>query len=324
MDRRQYPAERARNAQHEFSFEVGHASSTAIRQFLASHERLHRLPSVAIARRGRRRTLLPSMNHLTVGEHWNRNAETWSKLVRAGHDVLRDHLNTPAFFELLPSVAGLRGIDLGCGEGYNTRLLAKRGAQMTAIDIAPIFIRHAQAEEDRSPLGIVYREASAVELPFAAGTFAFATAFMSLMDIPETERVLVEAFRVLEPGAFLQASILHPCFNPPHRRPCRDDDRVTYAVEVGDYFIDAHGQVDEWTFHSAAATIARERLPKFKVPRFHRPVTEWLNLLLDTGFVLERFAEPCPTDAAIQAHPSLQDARVVAYFLHFRVRKPRP
>ncbi len=262
-----------------------------------------------------------SMNHLTVGEYWNGNAEAWTKLARAGFDVYRDHLNTPAFLELLPSVAGLCGLDLGCGEGHNTRLVAKRGARMTAIDIAEKFIRHAQAEETRAPLGITYRHASAVEQPFADASFDFATAFMSLMDIPETARALAETFRVVRPGGFLQFSLTHPCFNPPHRRNCRDEDRVTYAIEVGDYFIDARGRVDEWIFGTAPESEKR-RLPMFQVPRFHRPLGEWLNLLVDAGFILERFAEPCPSEETVRAHPSLQDARVAAYFLHIRVRKP--
>ncbi len=261
------------------------------------------------------------MNHVTVGEYWNANAEAWTKLARAGHDVLRDQLNTPAFLALLPPVDGLAGLDLGCGEGHNTRLVARRGARLTGIDIAEVFIRHAQAEEARAPLGITYRQASAVELPFAAETFDFAIACMSLMDIPETEQVLAEAFRVLRPGGFLQFSILHPCFNPPHRRSLRDDDRRTYAIEVGDYFIEARGRIDEWTFGTAPAAL-RERLPKFKVPRFHRPVSQWLNLLLAAGFILERFEEPCPGPAAVEAHPLLQDAAVAAYFLHVRVRRP--
>ena len=261
------------------------------------------------------------MDHRTAGEYWNRNAEAWTKLARAGYDVCRDQLNTPAFLALLPSVAGLRGIDLGCGEGHNTRLLAKLGAAMTAIDIAEKFIRAAQAEETRAPLDITYREASAVALPFADASFDFAAAFMSFMDIPETARVLAEAFRVLRPGGFLQFSILHPCFNPPHRHNRRDEDGTTYAIEVGDYFVDTQGRIDEWTF-GRVQNSAHVRLPKFKAPRFHRPVSEWLNLLVAAGFALERFAEPRPSDEVVRAHPDLQGAQVVAYFLHVRVRKP--
>jgi SAM-dependent methyltransferase len=261
------------------------------------------------------------MNHREAGEFWNSNADAWTKLARAGYDVYRDQLNTPAFLALLPPVAGLAGLDLGCGEGHNTRLIAKRGAAMTGIDIAEKFIRHAQAEEARAPLGIAFREASAVELPLADGSFDFAVACMSLMDIPELDRALAEAHRVLRPGGFLQFSITHPCFNPPHRRNCRDEDRVTYAIEVGDYFVDARGRVDEWIFGAAPESL-RRGLPRFKVPRFHRPLGEWLNLLVAAGFVWEKFAEPCPSPEAVAAHPLLQDAAVAAYFLHVRVRKP--
>jgi 2-polyprenyl-3-methyl-5-hydroxy-6-metoxy-1,4-benzoquinol methylase len=91
------------------------------------------------------------MDHEEAGRFWNANADTWTKLARAGYDVYRDYLNTPAFFDMLPDVAGLSGLDLGCGEGHNTRLLAKRGARMTAIDIAEVFIAHARQTEVQEP-----------------------------------------------------------------------------------------------------------------------------------------------------------------------------
>src|SRR5215204_3783218 len=105
------------------------------------------------------------MDHEEVGRFWNANADVWTKLARAGYDVYRDHLNTPAFFEMLPDVTGLSGLDVGCGEGHNTRLLARRGARVTAIDVAENFIAHARREEQREPLGIDYGVASAVALP---------------------------------------------------------------------------------------------------------------------------------------------------------------
>ncbi len=261
------------------------------------------------------------MNHLTVGDCWNGNAEAWTKLARAGYDVYRDQLNTPAFLAMLPPVDGQTGLDLGCGEGHNTRLIAKRGARMTGLDLAEIFIRHAREEEQRAPLGITYHHASAVELPYAKESFDFAVGCMSLMDIPETSQVLEEAWRVLRPGGFLQFSILHPCFNPPHRRNCRDEEQRTTAIEVGDYFVETAGRIDEWIFGTAPLAL-RQRLPVFRVPRFHRPISSWFNLLLAAGFVLERCEEPRPSDETVLAYPSLQDAQVVAYFLHVRVRKP--
>jgi hypothetical protein len=59
-------------------------------------------------------------------------------------------------------------------------------------------------------------------------------------------------------------------------------------------------------------------LPKFKTPLFRRTLSQWLNLLVGTGFRLEFVAEPCPTDEVVDRCPAVQDAQVVAYFLHVR------
>src|ERR1700755_70572 len=140
------------------------------------------------------------MDNREVGRYWNANADAWTKLARAGYDIYRDHVNSPAFFEILPSVGGLAVLDIGCGEGENTRHLARLGAKVTAVDIADRFVAYAVDAERREPLGIAYHIASAIELPFDDATFDAATAFMSLMDIAETERAIAEAYRVLKPS----------------------------------------------------------------------------------------------------------------------------
>jgi len=262
------------------------------------------------------------MDHKKVGKYWNENAEAWTQIARAGYDVYRDYLNTPAFLSMMPVVQGLSGLDIGCGEGYNTRQVAKLGARMIGIDIAEIFIRHAQEMEEQEPLGIQYRTASALELPFPDNSFDFAMATMSLMDIPETDKVLSEALRVLRPNGFFQFSITHPCFDTPYRRNLRNENGITYAIEVGDYFHTQSGEIMEWLFGAAPKEL-KDKYPKFKTPRFHQTLSRWLNLLIETGFLLERVEEPRPSDEIVRQCPDVQDAQVVSYFLHIRVRKPK-
>ena len=67
-----------------------------------------------------------------VAACWEANAETWTRHARAGYDLYRDAQNTPAFFTHLPDIDGLDGLDIGCGEGSNTRKLAEAGASVTA------------------------------------------------------------------------------------------------------------------------------------------------------------------------------------------------
>lgn len=145
------------------------------------------------------------MDAAEVAAHWEANADTWTRYSRAGYDVYRDALNTPAFLAMLPPVNGLDGLDVGCGEGTNTRKLALLGARMHAVDIAPTFIRHACETEVADPLGIDFGVGDATALRFPDGSFDFVTAFMSLMDMADQGRALCEAQRVLRPGGFLHS-----------------------------------------------------------------------------------------------------------------------
>ena len=260
------------------------------------------------------------MDHSLVRRCWNENADLWTELSQAGYDTFRDYLKAPAFFELLPDVEGFLGLDVGCGDGHNTRLLAERGARVTAIDISDVFLGHARHSEEREPLGIGYLGATALRLPFAGGTFDFVTGIMSFMDIPETDRALAEVYRVLKPGGFLQFSIIHPCFKTSRRRRLRDENGSTYAVEVSDYFRTLRGDVVELLFSGVPPEI-REGLPAFKMPRFTRTLSQWLNLVMEKGFLLERVEEPRPSDEVVREHPELRVAQVVASFLHVRARK---
>ena len=259
------------------------------------------------------------MDHKEAGKYWNRNADVWTQLARAGYDVYRDYLNTPAFLRMLPDVEGLTGLDVGCGEGHNTRLVARRGAKMTGIDIAEKFIQHARATERSEPLGIAYEVASAVEMRFADNSFDFVTAFMSLMDMPESNQALAEIARVLRPGGFLQFSVAHPCTDTPYRKNLRNPDGKTYALEVGGYFGKSE-RIARWLF-GAAPPEAKAGLEPFAVPVFHRTLSEWLNAVVAAGLGIERVEEPSADDETVAKCPDVQDTQIMPYFIHIRARK---
>jgi ubiquinone/menaquinone biosynthesis C-methylase UbiE len=249
-----------------------------------------------------------------VAAYWNDNADAWTELARAGSDVCRDHLNAPAFFGMMPPIKGLHGLDVGCGEGYNTRMAAGLGAKITAIDVAEKFISYAIKEEETNPLGINYQIASATDLPFKDETFDFVMATMSLMDIAETEVALKEAFRVCKRGGFFQFSICHPCFQT-RRFEWVEKEGVPVGVICGDYWDTRDGIIEEWSFSNAPPEL-QGKWADFKVPRFDRTLSEWVNTLIDCGFTIRRMGEPRPAAEIALQYPGLEKYRLIALFLH--------
>ena len=252
-----------------------------------------------------------------IRDSWDANAPAWIELSRAGFDVYRDLVNTPAFLALLPPVEGLLGLDLGCGEGHNTRLLARAGAQLVALDISEPFLDAARAA-NRS--GIRYALADGADLPFPGESFDFVTAFMSVMEMGDPERALHEVGRVLKPGGFLQFSLVHPATSTPIRRWVADEGGRRAALTVGDYFYE--GPLTEtWTFGAAPPEL-RDRHPPFTITYARRTLAGWITAVLDAGLALEAVDEPRADEETALARPEVADTRIAPYFLIMRARKP--
>ena len=95
---------------------------------------------------------------------WDEAAQTWLDFVRKGKDYHRDELNNPAAFGIIGNIKGQTLLDMACGEGYNTRILAKRSAEVVGIDFSEKMIELAKMEEEKERLGISYHVMNAADL----------------------------------------------------------------------------------------------------------------------------------------------------------------
>ena len=258
-----------------------------------------------------------------VGKLWDENARLWTYLIRNGHDLYRDHVNTPGFFSILPDVKGLRGLDIGCGEGDYTRHLAQRGAMMTGVDISPTFIELAQETESNQPLGINYIERNAVDLQFNSCSFEFTTAVLALMNIPDYRSAIKEAYRVLKYGGFLQLSITHPCFWSLQMDWSHDEEGKKRALLCQQYFEGLVQIPSDWIWEWVRDSSYVGGKSTFTTVVFKQTLSEWLNALTEAGFVIEKTLEPRPSEESIAAHPEIYDSLIVPFFLVIQCRKYR-
>lgn len=108
------------------------------------------------------------------------------------------------------SLANKRLLDVGCGGGLLAESLAKAGARVTGIDMAPVAIRTAQTHADQQDLLIDYHLASAEAYAADhAGTFDCVTCMELLEHVPDPSSVVKACSQLVKPGGTVFFSTLN-------------------------------------------------------------------------------------------------------------------
>ena len=89
---------------------------------------------------------------MRMRQGWEEEAANWAAFARTpGYDKAHQHYNGPAFLALLPQ-PGAGTLDLACGEGRLSRVLAQRGHRVAGIDAAPTMVRFAASHQEAQPV----------------------------------------------------------------------------------------------------------------------------------------------------------------------------
>lgn len=104
------------------------------------------------------------------------------------------------FFERLSIPAGARLLDVACGAGQLTLPAARKGIQVTGLDLAANLVRQARAKAAAEGLRIPIDEGDAEDLPYPDGSFDVVMSLIGSMFAPRPELVASEMIRVARPG----------------------------------------------------------------------------------------------------------------------------
>lgn len=192
--------------------------------------------------------------------------------LRAWNDIARQYSDQPQidlFDEFLDrqlgDVVGKRVLDLGCGHGWFTNELHRRGADVVGVDGSSALLEIARAR---------YPDVRFEQVDLRGGfdgEFDVVVALMVLMDLPDLAPLKLR----IRPGGVFVATILHPAF---FLQKTVDDEDGGYRQVRG--YLDE----EEWWLEGFGGHW-----------HYHRPLSAYVSWLANCGLGVVELFEPEPT-----------------------------
>jgi SAM-dependent methyltransferase len=217
-------------------------------------------------------------------EAWDRYAEEFVEPGRASwstDEVTWGIWGIPeSEVRLLPDdLAGQDVVELGCGTAYVSAWLAKRGAKPVGIDNSPAQLETARRFQAEFGLEFPLHLGNAEATPFESASFDGAISEYGAALWADPYAWIPEAARLLRPGGWLMLLTNAPTVIL--TSPDLEADGPAGTTLLRPYF-----------------GMHRMTWPDDTSVEFHLPHGEWIRLLRDNGFEIERLVELRPAEDA--------------------------
>ena len=177
---------------------------------------------------------------------------------------------------LIPELSGKTVLDLGCGYGWHCKYAADHGAaSVLGIDQSHLMIEEAKR---RNPAeNIEYRVCDLQEFDYPLETYDLVISNLVLHYVEDLQQIYQLIHKTLKPGGVLLFNIEHP----------------TFTAGVNQQFsADGTWPVTDYYYPGERTT----RFLDHEVKKYHHTLTQILNGLLQTGFVIEAVEEAMPPE----------------------------
>ncbi|PXX58488.1 ubiquinone/menaquinone biosynthesis C-methylase UbiE [Nocardia tenerifensis] len=219
-----------------------------------------------------------------VSDAYAKNAEFWITIVRDKLDPYQTLLTDPALLDFIGDCEGLSVLDAGCGEGYLTRELIRRGADHVAgVDTCREFVDAAIGHPEHQPGRASFHHADVADLPLAEDSVDLVVVNRLPNGIDQPETRFREFARVLKRSGRLILLGMHPCFYAARaeRTAAGSDD-----FSIDDYF---GVRTVEQRFN-----VEGKVSPAASVQQFYS-LEAYIQMITSAGFVIADLREPHPT-----------------------------
>lgn len=104
---------------------------------------------------------------------------------------------------------GARILDIGCGGGILSEAMAKRGANVTGIDLSPSVLNAAREHATAEQINVTYHQCDSAALAAEGKTWQHITCMEMLEHVVDPSAVIHDIATLLEPGGYAFFSTLN-------------------------------------------------------------------------------------------------------------------
>ncbi len=240
---------------------------------------------------------------------WERLAETYEGF-REEPGTYNELVEIPAMLSLIGDAKGKAVLDAGCGCGYYSILLAKKGAIVTGIDISEKMIEIAKKKAAEASVRCQFLVCDMQDLTmFSSDTFDIITSSIVVGYLDDLRKAFLEVHRVLMPKGIFTFSENHPILRGSWEK---DQEGRRLHWNLDNYF---HRSIDtdKWGTQSGKVIETTSR---------HRTIQDYFDALVSAGFVVERLVEPEPiVEGKTLNQERYERAKRIPIFILFKARK---
>ncbi len=215
------------------------------------------------------------MSKENIRDHWNKTSSDYQKQYLVPTEVVQYAIYGPTEgdLNLLGDVNGKKMIELGCGGVQSSIVFAKRGAICTGVDMSMEQLKYAKDLVEKSGVEVKLIEGDIEDLHMLEdNSFDIAFSIYAFDFIQNLQKAIGETYRILKNQGIFVFTVQHPFFN------LMGDVRKDLKVKFN-YF------VRKEICNETSGII---------IEYFNPTIGDWINGLIDAGFIIMKVLEPEP------------------------------
>jgi ubiquinone/menaquinone biosynthesis C-methylase UbiE len=239
-----------------------------------------------------------------VSNEYNKSYKFWE---RQKPKIQSDFLVRPYVIKLAGDVKEKRILDAGCGEGYISRILARKGGQIIGVDNSLEMINIAKRIEEKEKLGIRYEIANVLNLTsrFKKEKFDLVVSVLVFPYFNKNNLVkaIKQTYTVLKKGGEFILAIPHP---------------FLYVLKPKTNWVKfLYNKFNYFDSTTVKIRLFDKNKKGFSTDVYHNTLYHFINSLLNVGFQLIKILETRPSKKDLKTYPYMwgEENRVPFYLI---------